>query len=334
MPSDPRLLKAIEPFAALFTQYRSAVAATLEDVRGQLTLHGANASERTTQLKTELGEFAAGRIDAERLGGLLGEKTQLAPAALERLERAATTLREVANQGDALMQLQVAPGEDLTAAVRSRLASIGRAFGAARVAAARHAATPMTQQEEAVLRALPFRDWTAAERRLAPPLIVSLHGADLRPAGLAEFHDGLQRIVLIVDGECAPASLVRLITPAVFVAQSHDAGICAQIANWPGAAIAAIVPDSCAQFVHDPSAGPELWQRVKVQQAAPDPKARVGGLSAAQQIDELHQLEALAHEPSAAALNAGATAAAADPVDRLAAWLLRQADLTESAGGN
>jgi hypothetical protein len=333
MPSDARLAKAMEAFSTLFTQYRSAVAATLEDVRGHLTLHGADAPDRTAQLKTELGAFAADRIDVARLGSLLGGKAQLTPAMLERLERAATTLREIAARGDALLHLNVAPGKDLTTVVRARFAEIGRAFGAARVAAARNSAAAMTREEEKLLAALPFREWTAAERRLAPPLVVSVQGADFHPAGLAEFLDGLQKIVLLVDGACAPAALVRLITPGVFVAQSQDETIYSQIATWPGAAIAALVPESCAQFVHDPSAGPELWQRVKVRQPAADPKTRVSGLSSAQQIDELRQLEALAHQPAAPVVE-GASAAAADPVDRLAAWLLRQADLAEPAGGN
>jgi hypothetical protein len=334
MPSDARLAKALDALSALFAQYRSAVAATLEDVRGHVTLHSADGPGRTAQLTTELGEFAAGRIDVARLGGLLGETTELAPATLERLERAAMTLRNIAARGDALMHVQVAPGEDLTTVVRARFAEIGRAFGAARVAAAQSSASAMTRDEEKLLTALPFREWTAAERRLAPPLVVSLQGADFHPAGLAEFLDGLQKIVLLVDGACPPAALVRLITPGVFVAQSQDAAICSQVANWPGAAIAALVPESSVQFVHDPSAGPELWQRVKVQSAVPDPKARVSGLSSAQQIDELRQLEALAHAPAAQPASAAVPDGSADPVDRLAAWLLRQADLTEPAGGN
>jgi hypothetical protein len=333
MPSDARLAQVTAVFSALVTQYRSAVAATLEDLRGSLIAHGADGSGRTRQLAIELGPFAAGRIDAQRLGGLLGEQAPLAPAALERLERAAGTLRDIASQGDDFMHLRVAAGGNLTNAVRARLAAIGGAFGAARLAAARNTMEPITAREDNHLAALPFGEWTAAERRLAPPLVVSVNGADCRPAGLAEFLDGMQKIVLLVDGDCAPAPLVRLISPAVFVAQSNDTSICNRIVNWPGAAIVAIVPDACARFVHDPAAGPELWQRVKVHHVPADAQARVGGLSAIQQLDELHQLEALAHQP---ALLAGATVAvtAVDPIDRLAAWLLRQADLTEKAGGD
>jgi hypothetical protein len=320
-------------FSALVSQYRSAVAATFEDVRGSLESHGAGADGRTTQLETELGQFAAGRIDVRRLGALLGGPAPLAPATLERLVRAGDALREIAVQGEDFLHLQVARGGDLTNAVRVRLAAIGGGFGAARVAAARNTVTPITRTEDSFLAALPFSEWTAAERRLAPPLVVSVHGADMRPAGLAEFLDGMQKIVLLVDGDCPPASLVRLITPGVFVAQSNDTAVCDQIAHWPGAAIGAIVRDTCAQFVHDPSAGPELWQRVKVHYIPAPPQTRIGGISAAQQIDEVHQLEALAHQPDAS-VGAAVSAATVDPVDRLAAWLLRQADLTDKGGGS
>jgi hypothetical protein len=222
MPSDARLSKAMDAFASLTAQFKSAVAATREELRSELTLHGVTLPDRSAQLKSELGEFADGRIDVSRLSGLLGAKSQFAPATLERLDRAAAALGEVAERGAALTQAEVPAGGDLTAAVRVRLAEIGRAFGAARVAAARSTLTPLTAQEESFLTALPFREWTAAERRLGPPLVVFVNGDDLRPAGLAEFVDGLQKIVLVVEGDAPPASLVRLITPGVYVAQSAD----------------------------------------------------------------------------------------------------------------
>jgi hypothetical protein len=333
MPSDARLAGVMDAFSALFAAYRSAVAATLEELRGSLTSHAAGVAGRTAQLEGELGPFAAGRLDAERLGGLLGERAPLAPAARDRLERAAAALQDIAAQADDLMCLRLNRGADLTSAVRARLAAIGGAFAAARIAAGADRPTPITPQEDSSLAALPFREWTPSERRLAPPLVVSIDGSDFKPAGLAEFLDGTQKIVLLVDGECPPAPLVRLITPGVLVAQSHALAICEQIARWPGPAIAAVVPESCARFVHDPSAGAEVWLRLQVHHLPADPLARAAGLSAAQQIEELRQLAALGQQPGASAHGVPA-AVADDSIDRLAAWLLRQANLPQPAGGD
>ena len=112
----------------------------------------------------------------------------------------------------------------------------------------------------------------------------------------------------------------------------------ARFAAWDGPGIAALGPDEAAQFVHDPSAGAAPWQRLTLT-AKPEgaPRRAIAGLSVAQQADELQLLEILAAAPAAPAPLAGPThagpvagapARAADPADRLAAWLLDQADLS------
>ncbi len=64
-----------------------------------------------------------------------------------------------------------------------------------------------------------------------------------------------------------------------------------------------------------------------------EPKQSLGGLSGFQQAQEVRQLVALAKQPAAAPSPAGEAAEGAaplsDPVDKLAAWLLTQADLSE-----
>jgi hypothetical protein len=181
---------------------------------------------------------------------------------------------------------------------------------------------------------LPFADWVKSERRLAPPLVVRLLAGDLRAGGLAEFLDGRQKIVLVVEGDPAPAPLARLITPRTFVAQTHDGTGLDKLAAWDGPAIAAVVSESAASFVHDPAAGAASWQRIALGRLPEHaPRRTLGGLSPAQQVEELELLRTLATKPPAAAapaaVAADAPAAAADPADRLAAWLLGKADLSD-----
>ena len=91
------------------------------------------------------------------------------------------------------------------------------------------------------------------------------------------------------------------------------------------------MPDSTAQFVHDPNGGDTPAQRLTlISMPEKPPRMSVGGLSGKQQAEELAQLQALAGAGGAAAPSAtAAPAAPADPVDKLAAWLLSQADLSE-----
>jgi len=94
------------------------------------------------------------------------------------------------------------------------------------------------------------------------------------------------------------------------------------------------MPDGAARFVHDPGGGPQLWQRLTVAHLPAAPRAAVGGHSVAQQADALGQLKALATrppEPEATPVPAGGSAAeaAGSPADKLAAWLIDQADLED-----
>jgi hypothetical protein len=329
MPSDPRHAAVATVLAAARDRYRSAVAATLEEVRGHLAASRIDAGGRAGQLAAELGRFAAGRIDAARLQQVLGNGSALDSAGRSRLEAAHETLRDIAGHFEDLSHLSLPPGADLSAAVRARLAGAGRAFGAARLAAAVRG-TPTTPDAggHRALAAFDFAHWNRAERRLAPPLVVSVHGVDLQPGGLAAFLDGSQQLVLIVEGACTPAPLVRLITPGTLVVQAHEPDGLEPLAGWTGPAIAALVPSSAADFIHDPLGGGESWQRIRIRHTPKPPRGRVGGFSAEQQAEELRQLSALVRQPAAAPAGAGAAPEAPpDPADRLAAWLLKQAEL-------
>jgi hypothetical protein len=333
MPSDPRLVGAFTALNGPIEQYRSAVAATLEEVRGHLSAGRSDAQARAARLQRQLGAFASGRIDAARLAALTSDRNLLDVTALARLERASETLSELLDRGRDLFHVTVPAGWDLHGFVATQLAAIGRAFAAARIASSARSGAPAGLVEPAALAAFPFAEWNAAERKLAPPLIVTLRGSDLVAGALAPFLDGAQKILLLVDGPCPPASLVRLITPNVFVLQAHALDELAAFASWPTTGVAALVPAAAARFVHDPAAGASSWQRLTLHVAAEQQVARVGGMSAAQQLDEVRQLEALATRPPSLSPPEpiGPATAPSDPTDRLAAWLLQQAQLTSTS---
>jgi hypothetical protein len=138
------------------------------------------------------------------------------------------------------------------------------------------------------------------------------------------------------DDVAPPAPLVRLLTPGVYLAQTHDGSQMTQLAARPGPGVLAWVPASAAAFVHDPGAGPSLGARLQMLANPPAPRRGLGGQSAAQLAEELHQLEAIA---GLAALGGAAVqpgvASSQNPVDRLAAWILNQSgppDATAESG--
>jgi len=337
MPSDERVDLVFHALAGLRDAFLTALGTTADQVDHYIAQHG-NSNGTRERLADELGPFAGSRIDAERLSSFF-KVASLDGRQLKTIQRARDTIRDLAALDGDLFLVDVPPGESLTATVGRALERVGRAFGAARVfdqtrSGAAAAKTPTG------LDGFPFPHWSRRERALAPPLVVTLDGADLRVGGLADFLDGSQKIVLVVRGDAAPAPLVRLITPGTFVTQCHDAGGLSRFVAWEGPGVAAIMPASAAQFVHDPAAGQAPWQRLSiVSTPAEEPTRTVGGLSPRQQAEELRQLTALAEATAAPAAGrgpAGATAPAAaasdlpaDPVDKLAAWLLQQADLSD-----
>jgi hypothetical protein len=338
MPSDPRAARVLEMLADATAQYRSALALTLEEMRGYVEAGRSDADARSKRLEAQLGAFGAERLDAARLAALVGDRQSLDASALQRVERASSVVRALLDAGDGLFQVVVPQGGNPFTTVSAQLAAIGRAFAAARVASAACNRGAASGLDEAVaLDRFPFGEWSPAERMVAPPLLVTVNGADLVAGALAPFVDGRQKILLIVEGACAPAPLVRLITPGVLVIQAHDPKELEPVARWAGAAVAALVPSSAVRFVHDPAAGREIWQRITMPSAPEARLSRIGGLTIAQQASELRQLELLAAPPAAniaaePIAAPAATADAADSADRLAAWLLQQAALTAAPG--
>lgn len=334
MPSDERVELALQALAGQRDAFRSALGTTVEQVQSFLNDHRGSENGKVNRIASELGPFAAGRIDTERMANLFGANLALDAVTLETIEKARDTIRELAGRNHDLFVAHVKTGGDIRSTVAAALEEIGRAFGAVRIFELTRSGSQHGNEHARSLGSFPFVKWSKGERRLAPPLVVTIDGADLRAERLAEFLDGSQKIVLVVQGPSAPAPLVRLITPGTYVMQTNDASALTAFAAFDGPGIAAVLGDGAARFVHDPSRGASLAQRLTVSYLpARDPRLTIGGLSGSQQAEELQQLRALqalpAPEPAAAA--PAAAEAPAAPADKLAAWLLSQADFGDLA---
>ena len=326
MPCEERVPLAVKALAGAIRDFQSTLGLTADEVARDLRTRQSTWDGTVARVRAELGPLAAGRIDAAQFATRFANHQVYDPAATAVAQRALDTLGALRARGDDLTVVEVAPGASLYETVDHALADIGRAFSAARLVAAVRAGRRPAEGDDAGPAPLPFARWTRHERRVAPPLVVSVQGRDLRAAGLAEFLDGRQKVVLVVDGECAPVPLVRLVAPGTFVLQAADAAGLARLAAWDGPGIAALVPESAARFVHDPGAGA---QRLTIE-LMPDrvPRKAIGGLSAAQQADELELLRSLAARTVAAEPGAAPPAgSASDPAKKLATWLLSQVDL-------
>ncbi len=331
MPSDERIGLALQVFAGQREAFQSALSTTVEQVQSFLDEHRGSENGKTDRIGAELGPFAAGRINTEQMAKIFGSSVSLDTLTIETIEKARDTIAELAKRNHEMFIADVPSGGDLRSVVARALEEIGRAFGAVRIYELTRSGSYHGNSHARSLGSFPFDKWSRGERRLAPPIVVTIDGADLRSGALAEFLDGSQKIVLVVRGPCAPARLVRLITPGTFVIQSHDGTGLERLASYDGPGVGAVMPESAAQFVHDPNGGANLAQRLTIVSLPESPpRMSVGGLSGKQQVEELAQLQALTQmaAPSAVPVTPGAPASA-DPVAKLAAWLLTQADLSE-----
>jgi hypothetical protein len=331
MPSDANIDPVLRSLAGPIGAFRSALALTLEQMRGFLASQQAARGQEGPPEKALLGAFAEGRIDFERFGSLLDRTPSVDAFSLGRIEDAYEVLREL--DGSRIGEVHAEPHGDLREAVARGLGALGRAFGAARVFELARTGRYREAEHGPFLDAFPFHRWSRAERLVAPPLLVHVDGRGLRAEPLAEFLDGAVKIVLLVAGEPPLVPLVRLITPGTFVLQTRDGKGLDRLAAWSGPGIAAVVPEGPALFAHDPALGPEPWSRMHVEAMPELSRVPRGGRSARQEAEEVRQLEALATrppEPPPIAAAAAAPAGSAEPADRLAAWLLAQADLKDA----
>jgi hypothetical protein len=332
MPFEDLSGEAWTALAAPRERFHSTLATTAENVRVLLEETRSAAEGHLGRFAAEFGALGDTYLDLGRLATVVGSGPSVAPSALAVVERAHQALTDLASRPT--FTVRVPAGGSLAEAVGSALADIGRAMGAARVVELARQDRYHPSEHERYLDAFPFGLWSQAERRLAPPLVVGLHGADLRPAALAEYLDGGVKLVLVVDPPATPAPLVRLITPGVFVAQTTDPGLIARLAVWDGPGVVALMPEGAVEFVHDPSAAAAPGGRLTItSQPAATGLRRVGPFTVTQQRDELQQLSELASagKASVAAASSAPPEGKDDPVGKLAAWLLTQAESGKGA---
>jgi len=334
MPSnDPRVRLALEVLANPIAEFRAAIAGALSQAEAVQTDAAAGPDARAARARAELGLFAEGRIDPRAFAAHFPRVMPSGAPASTALARAVSVLRGVLDRGEELFVVEVPPGGDLAAAIGTSLEQIGRAFGAIQLAELVRSGRYHAEDPDPLLAASEFRRWTKAERRVTPPLVASVDGADLHAASLADFCDGRAKLALVVRGPCAPAPLVRLITPGTFVLQTVDRAGLDGFAGYQGPAVAALVPEGAARFLHDPAGGKEPWQRLSVLELPAAPRRALGGASAWQMAEDLQQLAALAQTPftiPAPGAKASAAMGESDAVDRLTSWLLARQNSLET----
>ena len=334
MQSDPRLTLALTALAQPIGEFRSIVEGAIAQGDAFLGAQQATASQRADAAASSLGRFAAGRVDASAFATLFPPAPVATPEATAALERALAILRDVRERGDALFIVDVPAGRRLGPEIEAALVEAGRAFGAVVLAEVVRGGRYASEHER-LLHPHEFRSWNRTERRFAPPLAVVVDGADLQVGALMDFADGREKIIVVVRGASPPAPLARCITPGTFVLQTVDGSGLDRVAAFNGPVIAALVPDGAAVFMHDPAAGKEPWQRMTVRHIPAPPKKPVGGQSAWQMAEDLRIVTGLATTPFTVPTAAGSSASpavgATDATDRIAAWLLAQADLPGGA---
>jgi len=363
LPSDLRIQQAFDALAEPIETFRSKLANTSEQIRLLISTRVEHTGSTVEVARAELGEFAAGRIDAERMAKLFARVELPTIEHGDVVVHALGVCNELLARRENLFDIVVAEGGDLHTAVARALADIGRAFAATRIVELIAQGQYHVFEHATLLDGHPFELWSRAERKVDLPLVIRVTGRDLRVGGLADFLDRSVSIVLVVDGEAPPAPLVRLITPGVLVIQTADPCELQWIARRDGPGVVALMPASAAQFRHDPAGGQTPADRIVITHLPDQKPRRLGVLSGYQQREDLEQLEALAAGPETSTTQSGvasptptataetpeadrpsappasdapdvahpAMAPPMDAVDKLSAWLLEQADLTGPA---
>lgn len=327
MPSDDRTLTALDAVRPGIDSFRHAAAVAAERAEAHVT--ALTREPEQTRPATELGAFAAGRIDLERFAALSAES---GPRVLDDLElaflrRAASVLREHASLSDARFVVNVPSGGRLNLALANTFAELGCVFGAMLVTELIRGGRFDEDQHALLLHGLPRHRWTRAERAVSPPLVVEVDGADLWPGEVAQFMDGNQKIVFVVRAPAAPVVLTGLVTPGTLVQQTCSVGAVARdLTSAAGSpAVVAVMPEGSAEFLHVPDPAKPLHERLFVSVSPQGARRAVQSWSAWQQDEALKQLIAMAQPPLPSATQICPDTA--DPVDRLASWLMSQANV-------
>ena len=318
MPSDEPTAVAVEAIRPRVELFNSTLATTSEQIRGLLAGTGESPEDQTVAL----GNFAAGHVDVERFSSFTRRPEKVEAAAEQPIRAAQRALDDLLHMSESLFVLELEKGANLGAAVSDRLAAIGNAFSAAHVVELAKRGRYREEEHGHLLDGLPYADWSHAERKLAPGLVIELDGSDFTPAQVAPYLDAGMKMVFVVRGDAPAAALARLVTPGTFVQQVIEGAGLDAFAAWEGTAVAAVMPAGAVSFVHDPAAGDTSFERFTTLEMPREIRRRnIGGISPAQQSEDLLLLESLAVVPTPTG------EAASDPAGKLSAWLLSQTSL-------
>lgn len=328
MPSDERIQKGLSVTAAARKDFLSSVRATADQVDAFLRARKGTTRDASGRVAETLGNFAAGRIDASRFSALVPTEQETPPTVITAMEQAGEVLREIALFDERAFLARAQPGESAADAARQVLGTLGAAFGAAELVETARAGRFPDPATHRRLQVYDPDDWKTRERVLAPPVVVVAPGERLRSAHMRDWLEGSQQVVIVVEGRCPPAPLVPLISPGVLVGQVHTVDELDVLKDFEGPAVLALVPPEAAAWAYDPRRSPAL--EVRHDPGAADLRT-VGPTSVWRQRQDLEQLRASAGMPpsmASAGRNGDGASESGAPADRLAAWLLMQADVS------
>lgn len=311
---------ALDAVRSRIDQFHAALTVTSEQVRGLLV-----ASSNTEEDRSEaLGYFAKGKVNMERFNSFSPKSRRIEADAEAPVRAAQEVLKSLLAEGDDLFVIDLVEGRGLGHSLSVRLASIGRAFAAARVVDLAKNGAYKEDKHAATLERFPFAQWNSSERALAPALVVNVSGEDFKPSSVVPLLDTNMKIIFNVSGDAPAAALSRVISPRVFVQQINGEPDLKAFADYKGIAVAALLPETAVSFVHDPSAGSTTYERfVSIAFPKEVRKRPIGGISPAQQAEDYSLLESLSVPPEIAG------EAASDPAGKLSAWLLSQTNLAD-----
>jgi len=319
MPSEERRALALEAVRSRIEQFHSALTVTANQVRGLLA-----SSDNTETDKAEaLGQFAKGKVDMERFNAFTQNAPTIDLSAEAPVRAAEAVLNSLLDQGDDLFIIRTEEGKGLGHQLSVRLASIGRAFAAARIVDLAKNGAYKEDKHAATLERFPYSQWNSSERALTPALVVEVSGGDFKPSAIVPLLDTNMKIVFNVSGDAPAGALSRVISPRVFVQQEIGDAKLEAFTAFNGIAVAAYLPSTAVSFIHDPSAGSTTYERfTSITFPNEVRKRNIGGISPAQQAEDYTLLESLSVPPEIAG------EAASDPAGKLSAWLLSQTDLS------
>lgn len=311
---------ALNAVRSRIDQFHASLTVTAEQVRGLLS-----GSSSTDEDRSEaLGFFARGKVNIERFNTFAPRTRRIEGDAEAPVRAAQEVLKSLLAEGDDLFIIDMDEGRGLGHSLSVRLASIGRAFAAARVVDMARSGAYKEDKHAATLERFPYAMWNSAERALAPALVVNVSGEDFKPSSIVPLLDTNMKIIFNVSGDAPAAALSRVISPGVFVQQITGEPDLKAFSAYKGIAVAAFLPETAVSFVHDPSAGSTTYERfVSITFPNEVRKRPIGGISPAQQAEDYTLLESLSVPPEIAG------EAASDPAGKLSAWLLSQTNLAD-----